>query len=147
MAGTDIAFEADRFIRTFARLMGGQLERKALTVSRGEFGVLMFLSTQDQGVTSGMIQDAMRIGAGGVANLLKSMERKGLISKRQDRADRRANCILMTEEGRTAFHKRYEQIRKSALMYMEKIGAEESATFNDTLEKILEISLSTELPE
>lgn len=147
MAGTDIAFEADRFIKTFARLMGGQLKRKALTVSRGEFGVLMFLSTQDQGVTSGMIQDAMRIGAGGVANLLKSMERKGLISKRQDRADRRANCILMTEEGRRAFQERYAQVKRSALMYMEKIGVEESAAFNDTLEKILEISLSTDLPE
>ncbi|MBE5773793.1 MAG: winged helix-turn-helix transcriptional regulator [Clostridiales bacterium] len=147
MPETDIAFEADRFIKTFARLMGGQLERKALTVSRGEFGVLMFLSTQDQGVTSGMIQDAMRIGAGGVANLLKSMDRKGFISKEQDHTDRRANCILMTEKGHRVFSERYEQIRRSALMYMEKIGAEESATFNDILEKILEISLSTELPE
>ena len=139
--------EVDQFIHIFARLMGGRPERRALTISKGEFGLMMFLAEQTDGVTSSMIQEAMRIGAGGVANLLKSLEKKGYVSKTRDQEDRRANCVTLTEEGRGVLKERYEQVRRAAALYMTQIGLEESRSFNRTLLKILEISRDTELPD
>ena len=142
-----IETEADRFVHIFSQLMGGRLERHALTISKGEFGVLMFLSEQESGITSTMIQDAMRIGPGGVANLLKTLEKKGFVTKGQDKADRRANSIIITDAGRIAVKERYDQVKRSVMLYMEKIGVEESASLNQTLLKILEISRDIRLPD
>jgi len=139
---TDIEREADRMIETVARLMGGQTERMLLTISRGEFGVLMFLSHCESGVTSGAIAQAMRIGPGGVANLLRTLESKGLIAKLQDRNDRRANSVTITEEGRKQLAGRYGQIKRLVSRCLESLGPEDAAALNGILNRVLTFSLT-----
>ena len=99
----DLSTEADRMIETVTQLMSGQMERMLISISQGEFGVLKFLADCGKGVTSNEICRALCIGPGGVSNLLKALEKKGMIVKVHDLADRRANRVSITEQGRKSW--------------------------------------------
>ena len=89
MESSVLSQQADRLIELTAKLLGGENERMLISLSQGEYGVLLVLSKNDAGVTSNSISQAMRIGPGGVANLLKALERKGYITKDISRDDRK----------------------------------------------------------
>ena len=134
--------QADALIRTCSQLMMGELGRSLLTLSRGEFGVLMFLADRDGGVTSTTISDALGIGPGGVANVLKALEKKDLVKKDQDTRDRRANCVTITAKGRALLTERYDQIRASVAGLMEAMGGQACAELNERLAQLKEIARS-----
>ena len=133
--------QADLFIRTMSRLMGGEFERTLLTLSRGEFGVLMYLAGHTVGVTSNMISGALRIGPGGVANALKALEKKGFVTKAHDKRDRRANCVTITPLGRAQLEERYQQIKAQVVVYLQALGLEDSMALNGMIERLLQVSL------
>ena len=133
--------QADLFIRTMSRLMGGEFERTLLTLSRGEFGVLMYLAGHTVGVTSNMISGALRIGPGGVANVLKALEKKGFVTKAHDKRDRRANCVTITPLGRAQLEERYQQIKAQVVVYLQALGLEDSMALNGMIERLLQVSL------
>ncbi len=137
---TEIQKEADRLVDTMARLMGGRMERMLITLSQGEYGALRVLSQQDKGVTSSEICREMSIGPGGVANLLKSLEKKGCIVKEQSSVDRRANSVRITAEGRAKLEERSEQVMEYVLACVREIGPDEARAFNDTLNRVLEVA-------
>ena len=136
--------QADLFIRTMSRLMGGEFERTLLTLSRGEFGVLMYLAGHTVGVTSNMISGALRIGPGGVANVLKALEKKGFVTKAHDKRDRRANCVTITPKGRELLDARYKQIRESITGFMEELGEETCDSLNQGLAKLQQVAVARE---
>ena len=135
---------ADTFIRLCSQLMMGEVGRLLLTLSRGEYGVLLFLADQKEGVTSTMISEELGIGPGGVANVLKMLEKKGLVDKQQDTRDKRANCVTITPKGRALLDDRYAQIRQSTAELMEAMGADESEALNGGLEKLWEVAQAAE---
>ena len=137
----ELSKEAERLVDMAARLMGGQAERMLLTLSQGEYGALLFLSRQEGGVTSNTIGRAMRIGPGGVANLLKALEQKGFVVKEHSREDRRANCVSITEEGRRRLAERSGQVMSSVLRRLQEIGLDDARAFNDMLERFLAVSV------
>ena len=137
---TEIRKEADRLVDTMARLMGGRMERLMISLSQGEFGALRVLSQQDEGVTSSAISREMSIGPGGVANLLKSLEKKGYIVKETSSEDRRANSVRITAEGRAKLEERSDQVREYVLACLREIGPDEARVFNDTLNRVLTVS-------
>ncbi len=140
---TELAREADRLMETVSCLMGGQTERMLLTLSQGEFGALRFLARHEGGVTSSAISRAMRIGPGGVANLLKALEKKGYVVKAQSREDRRANCVSITEAGRKRLEERSSWIRTATMDYLRQIGLDDARAFNDMLGRFLSISVKS----
>ena len=129
------ASELDRFINTSALLLSEPQGRMLLSLSQGEYGALRFLSSHDSGVTSTAICRALHIGAGGVANLLKTMEKKGLIVKMQDDNDRRANSVVITEKGRRQLQERYEQVRTAVGEAFDKAGVD-AAVLNEILDAV-----------
>ncbi len=136
----DLSTEADRMIETVTQLMSGQMERMLISISQGEFGVLKFLADCGKGVTSNEICRALCIGPGGVSNLLKALEKKGMIVKVHDLADRRANRVSITEQGRKKLDERYELVKGSLRVTLEGIGLRESAAINDMLIRLLSVS-------
>ncbi|MBQ8952928.1 MAG: MarR family transcriptional regulator [Clostridia bacterium] len=139
--------QADLFIGTMAQLMGGEFERMLLTLSRGEFGVLMYLARHTEGVTSSMISDALRIGPGGVANVLKTMEKKGYVLKGEDKRDRRANSVTITPAGRALLDERYRQIKEQVVAHMRALGLEDSVALNGLIGRILQVTIDLENEE
>lgn len=140
MESSVLSQQADRLIELTAKLLGGENERMLISLSQGEYGVLLVLSKNDAGVTSNSISQAMRIGPGGVANLLKALERKGYITKDISRDDRRANSVRITDAGRAALEGRLAQARESARRYLATIGPEAAVAFNDALDAFLSVS-------
>jgi len=134
--------QADTLIRTCSQLTLGEVGRLFLTLSRGEFGTLMFLCDKESGVTSTMISEALGIGPGGVANVLKALEKKGLVKKEQDTRDKRANCVTITPKGRELLARRYNQIREAVASLMETMGEENCVALNEHLEQLREASQS-----
>lgn len=136
--------QADAFIKTTSQLMAGDIGRLLLSLSRGEFGVLMYLDGHDEGVTSTMISAALGIGPGGVANVLKALEKKGLVSKLQDQRDRRANSVTITPVGREHLEARYQQIKKSVVAFMKEMGPEQSAALGGSLSALLTVTQASD---
>ncbi len=134
--------EAERLIETVSQLMGGPAERMLVSISQGEYGLLKYLAGQESSVSSNDISRAMRIGPGGVANLIKTMEAKGLVRKVQSTVDRRANCVSITEAGRAQLAERYQSIMDVTLYYLEKVGLKNSMAFNDMLDKFRDVSVT-----
>ncbi len=144
MTGKTCSQQAEELIKLSSQLMMGEVGRMLLTLSRGEFGALMYLSDQEDGVTSTMISEALGIGPGGVANVLKALEKKGLVSKAQDRRDKRANCVTITPKGRELLDARYAQIRESITGFMEDLGEETCDSLNQGLAKLQQVALARE---
>lgn len=140
MEQTIYTHQAVTLIKTCSQLMMSDAGRLLLTLSRGEFGALMYLAENDGGVTSTMISEALGIGPGGVANVLKALEKKGLVKKEQDTRDKRANCVTITPKGAKLLNGRYEQIRQSVASVMETMGEAECAALNSGLEKLRDIA-------
>ena len=148
MEGTyDPRQEAEMFTRSFARLMVGHLERHVLTLSKGEFGLLMSLSEHDRAMTSTELSEDLHISLSGVANLLRRLEKKGYILRQTRRDDRRVNDITLTEAGRECLHRRFEQVMRSASLFIKDIPLRDVHEFNLTLQRILSISQNIELPD
>ena len=136
----DVSKQADHLIDQLSQLLSGLMERLVISISQGEFGVLMFLSRHDKGVTSSTIARAMCIGPGGVANVLKALEQKGLVVKEQDRRDRRANCVRITDEGRMRLNRRLGYVRRYVVQNLNALGEEDSRQLVGLVERMLEIS-------
>ena len=147
MDGYDSQREAEEFTRSFARLMVGHLERHALTLSKGEFGLLMALSESDGPMTSTALSEDLHISMSGVANLLRKLERKGFVHRAPRETDRRVNDITITPLGRQRLSERFEQVKRSASLFIQNLPLCDVHEFNKTLKRILAISRKIDLPE
>lgn len=132
------AQQADEMIKMTARLLTSETGRQLSALSRGEFGILMYLAEHDGGVTSTLIGESLGIGAGGVANVLKTLEKKGLVSKAQDQRDKRANCVTITPEGRQLLERRYSRISQSLAGCLKSMSSDESASLRAGLRRLLQ---------
>lgn len=143
----DIDREAEEFTRTFSQLMAGQLERRVLTLSKGEFGLMMALSEHGSPMTSTALSDELHIGLSGVANLLSKLEKKGFVHRGTSASDRRANQITITELGRVHLDARFQQVKRSAVLYISAMDPRDVHDFNRILKQLLALSRKTGLPD
>ena len=143
----DIENEAENFTRIMAELMAGRLERRVMTLSKGEFGVLMVLSENDSGMSSTQLSEKLNIGLSGVANILRKLEKKAYICRAVNASDRRANVITITGEGRLGLDGRFQQVKRAAMVYMSAMDSQDVHDFNRILRKLLDVSQSITLPD
>lgn len=107
---------------------------KELDLTYTQYIVMMVL-WEEKEITVGELGKKLFLDTGTLSPLLKSMEKKSLLSRKRDSKDERIVKILITEEG--------ENLRQKALSVPEKIGRclnispEESKTLYEILYKIL----------
>ena len=143
----DAEQEAIEFTRIFARLMAGPLQRHALTLSKGEFGLLMALTECGRPMTGTELAEELCIGPSGVANLLKRLEKKGYVNREICAEDHRANNITITGAGQICLDARFDQVKRSAMVYINEIDPAAVHNFNVVLRQLLELSRSINLPD
>ena len=73
--------------------------------------------------------------------IFDTLMKKGYITKDISRDDRRANSVRITDAGRAVLNERCAQIKEYVEEYLEEIGAEDAASFNDMLAKFLDVSM------
>ena len=97
--------------------------------SRGEMGILIYLTCQNNGVTSGQLSEALHVSTGRVASALKSLEKKQLIIRRTDDLDKRRVNVHITDKGKQSILEKHgeaiEQMEKS----LRKLGEEDAKIF------------------
>ena len=83
-----------------ADLLNRKNNIEVLNSIRGEYGVLNCLCDSDDGISAGKLGKALHVVPGRMADILKSLEQKGLIVRLRNDSDRRVVKAKVTDEGR-----------------------------------------------
>ena len=97
--------------------------------SRGEMGILIYLTFQNDGVTSGQLSEALHVSTGRVASALKSLEKKQLIVRRTDGVDKRRVNVHITDKGKQSTLEKHEEAIKQMEKSLQKLGEEDAKIF------------------
>lgn len=84
----------------FANLGRWHLQKEATASISGEEGLLHYLAYKKNGVSSGFLKEQLDVGSGRMADILKRLKEKELISRRDDPKDSRKVIVYITEQGR-----------------------------------------------
>ena len=110
----------------------------ANTLIRGEDSLLLWLCRQDAAVFPTDIMHHFRLSSGRVANILRSTQKKGLITRCQSGDDLRRNCIRITDEGRAYASACREKILESQTAVLEGLSEKEAGNLAETFRRILQ---------
>ena len=110
----------------------------ANTLIRGEDSLLLWLCRQDTAVFPTDIMRHFRLSSGRVANILRSTQKKGLITRCQYGDDLRRNCIRITDEGRAYASACREKILESQAAVLEGLSEKEAGNLAETFRRILQ---------
>ena len=110
----------------------------ANTLIRGEDSLLLWLCRQDAAVFPTDIMHHFRLSSGRVANILRSIQKKGLITRCQYGDDLRRNCIRITDEGRAYASACREKILESQTAVLEGLSEKEAGNLAETFRRILQ---------
>ena len=122
-----------------ARIYEGSLTRELapLGIAPAQFRVLMHLWEED-GITQSSIVKRSRIEQSTIALTLKRMERDGLITRRPDPSDSRAQLIIMTQRARVLRAPATEAIRRANAEGTRALSAAELEALTGLLDRVLE---------
>ncbi|MFF0626764.1 MarR family winged helix-turn-helix transcriptional regulator [Streptomyces sp. NPDC004296] len=68
-------------------------------LSRGEFDVLVALAARPEGIRPGQLSEGLLLTTGGLSNILRRLQRDGLIERLLETSDRRGRSIHLTDAG------------------------------------------------
>ena len=100
--------------------------------SRGEMMILRYLELKEgedasEPVTPGDMSQALGLTTARIANVLKSLERKGLVERVHDTEDRRRVFVMLTDEGREFTRRKTEQVVSGAEEFILHMGEEDAS--------------------
>ena len=104
--------------------------------SKGEIGILIFLTFQKDGVTSGHLSEELLVSTGRIASALKTLEKKQLIERRMDGKDKRRVNVYITEAGRKFTLEKHEHAINGMCTCLQKLDKEEAKLFVDLAKKL-----------
>jgi DNA-binding MarR family transcriptional regulator len=81
----------------------GRRLRKRFSTSIARFEVLAQLWREPRGLLMSALSDRLMVTKGNVSGLVARMESEGLIERRTDHTDRRAQIVRLTAQGRQRF--------------------------------------------
>lgn len=91
-------FRVARITRRLRQLVDSELRASGLT--EATWRPLVYLDRHREGIRQKDLAQALGIEGPSLVHLLDSLERRGLIERREDEGDRRARRIYLTPEGR-----------------------------------------------
>jgi len=105
----------EKLYDVLAELLNNRSNIAFLDSIRGEYGVLNCLCSMEDGASSGELSRKLHVVPGRIADILNSLEQKGLIVRKRDESDRRVVKAHITDAGievsrqrRKAIHDEYE---------------------------------------
>lgn len=108
----------------------GQLGRavgpKALNATRGETAVLMTLFRSDEPLTPGSLGSFAQVSSARMANILRSLEEKGLVTRAHSSEDRRSVHVALTDEGRRRASAIRQERAQAVVRYLEALGPDDA---------------------
>lgn len=97
--------------------------------SRGEMGILIYLTFHTDGVTSGQLSESLHVSTGRIASALKSLEKKQLIVRRTGIPDKRIVNVHITDLGKQIILKKHEEAIDEMAKSLQKLGEEDARKY------------------
>lgn len=93
------------------------------------FTLKLLLSAADNRLSAGELSKSMGVSTARVAVLLKKMENKGLIEKKEDESDARVTLVKLSEEGKRIAALMKENMLRHIANIIDKVGEEKFLQF------------------
>ena len=106
---------------------------------RGEGFVLQYVIHRGGSVLPSEISNFMGISTARAAAALNSLERKGLVTRRIDPADRRRILVDLTQKGHEFAHDKQEHMLHHTVQMLQRLGEQDAIDFVRILEHVATI--------
>lgn len=127
---------AEEIFELISRLRFGQQTQPLNSATHGEHFILVYLYRKHCALPGDLAQ-IMNASTAYIAKLLRGLEEKQLILRRQDEQDRRRTLITLTDAGIAAAEKDMEFVHQHIIQTLEKLGEEDAEHFVRILKKLL----------
>lgn len=107
---------------------------------QGEMKVLSYIAIAEHELLPGQLSSALEMTAGRIAGILRSLEKKGYITRRTDIADRRRVLVSITEQGREYIDSSSEKLEQRLNMLVAEMGSENTVRVIESLKIYSEAS-------
>ena len=110
--------------------------------NRGEERVLLFLLKQNRHIMVGDLTDAFGLSTGRMANILRQLEEKKLITRTQQKDDKRKFEVTLTRKGMNHSEKLLGDLQEEHQKFLKQMGKKDAEELLRLLEKAVKISNS-----
>lgn len=100
---------------------------------QGEMKVLSYIAVQGHELLPGQMSASLDMTGGRIAGILRSLEKKGYITRRTDKADRRRVLVSTTEQGSRYINTAAEKLEKRLDMLVDEMGSENTVRLIESL--------------
>ena len=128
----DIDELADEYLALMGQVVTNAPFNQAQEYSRGELAMLRMLEMHEGGecpMTPSELSQELGLTTARIANLLKSLERKGLVQRDHDSEDRRRVFVTLTDAGRAFGHQKQQEMHTMALRLIGHMGEDDAREF------------------
>ena len=102
----------EELFNLLVRVLNSPANREVLDSIRGEYGLLWYLLKADGPVTVGELAEHLQVVPGRMTDILKNLEKKGMILRSRSEQDRRVVVVSLLEAGREEVLRRRAHIRE-----------------------------------
>nr|WP_321268627.1 MarR family transcriptional regulator [uncultured Sulfurimonas sp.] len=102
-----------------------------------EIDVLALLYTHDNVLSPTQLYDMTVFSSGGMTKVLKRLQERALILRKENPADKRCMLVCLTQEGEELVIKSLKEVSKMCSKYFEVLSDKEMQTLSILLKKIL----------
>lgn len=103
--------------------------RPIFDLSKGEMGTMLYLVKENDHAVAGDISKRVQLTSGRMASVLKSLEKKGLITKRQCEKDKRQTIVSATDKGRDIVEEHSKHVFEHVKNMLKFLGDEDAETY------------------
>lgn len=136
---TDIKAEAEGFLKDFFLNRNMNLSFASMPKNTGEISVLGLLAYNDGKLTSGDISKRLKLKTARVAAILRTLEEKGEIVRRQSDEDKRIVEVCLTQMGQMKCSSAIARLTDRISDCYREFGADEMNHFKDMLIRVYKI--------
>lgn len=124
---TDGSYEelAREFLADLTRI-GRRITPMVLNSTRGETALLMTLFRTGRALSPGELAGESHVSSARVANILKALEDKGLVTRSHSDSDRRRVEVTLTEAGRSDAEARRSRRQAAIAEYLRALGEDDA---------------------
>ena len=126
----------EQLYRILFQIVGNKKNASLIESLRGENAVLTWLVRQEEDVHPGDLAEKLSLVPGRMTDILKTLEKKGMIRRERDPEDRRRVLVRITPKGARSVTERREQIRVQYSGLYEALGLNDTVKLIELLHKV-----------
>ena len=107
--------------------------------NRGEVGVLSYLAFDKNEVSSGELSEKLNVSTARIASILKSLENKKYIRRKEDSLDKRKTLVVITESGKELAVETKKELMDILIKVIKEIGYEDIEEYTRIVQKIRKV--------